>query len=412
MTKETKELRWSYWALLTSFALLIAIGMANIFSSTFVTDAATGLFFNHLMRQAIYFGVGLIPSIYLYRKEYQYWRKYVGLGLVFTIVLLIVVLFAGIVVNGARRWIGIGGVTFQPSELAKLAGIVWAAFYIATFLEKNRSIEFFYKISRSPYAAWWQRKRLKLNPALRGPVLMAALVFIQPDAGTAIVIMAIPCVMLFAAGAQMNKIKSVIVLGAVFVVGILILEPYRLNRLIAWVDPWEYEKTLGYQSVQSLIAIGSGGIFGQGIGEGVSKFSYLPEAHTDFAFAIFAQEWGLKGSIAILLLFCAIIYFGAMTARNCRDKFGMFLALGITMYLGGQGFINIGMVCGLLPVVGVPLPFISYGGTSLVVNMVAAALLLNICRQNYKLAMDRLAKEPQPVLRSVGKETKNRFPLR
>lgn len=388
MTKEIKEMRRTYWALLTSFALLIAMGMANVFSATFVADEESGRFFYyHLMRQFVFFGVGMVPALYLYTRDYRRWRKHARTFILIVVVLLVIVLAAGVVVNGARRWIAVGIITFQPSELAKLAGILYAAAYIADFLEKGKVIEFFYRGTYSKEALPWQRLRFIPNLALWGPMVMALLVWKQPDAGTAIVILFIPAVMLYIAGAHISKVRPLFIGIAVIGVIGLIIEPYRMDRIIAWIDPWEYEKTLGYQSVHGLIAIGSGGIFGQGIGDGISKYSYLPEAHTDFAFAVIAQEWGLRGSVFMLLLFCAVIYFGAMTAWNCKDRFGMFMAAGITMYLGGQGFINIAMVCGILPVVGVPLPFISYGGTSLIVNMAAAALMLNICRQNYKAAV-------------------------
>lgn len=207
------------------------------------------------------------------------------------------------------------------------------------------------------------------------------------------------------------KAKAPVLLALGAIALYTISAPYRMNRLISWVDPWSYEKTLGYQTVQGLIAIGSGGITGQGLGTGVSKFSYLPEAHTDFAFAIFAQEWGLLGSALMVILFAMIVWYGISCVRWTRDVYGMFLALGVTLYLGGQGFINIGMVSGVLPVVGVPLPFVSYGGTSLIVNMVAAALLLNIARKNYKEAQAKeLAGEKvHPV--SMKAETRSRFPL-
>ncbi|WP_300626542.1 FtsW/RodA/SpoVE family cell cycle protein [uncultured Megasphaera sp.] len=374
MTKETKELRRTYWALLTAFALLVAMGMANVFSATFVSDGVHGRFFNHLMRQAIFFAVGMGPALFLYKKDYRIWRNYTKWIIIGAVVLLLIVFPIGIVVNGARRWIGIAGFTFQPSEVAKLAGILYAASHLADFLEKRRPIEFLYRLSHAKDVVFWRRLRFVPHIALWGPLLMFLLVMEQPDAGTAFVILAIPAVMVFAGGARLSHIKwhcAVLGGGALLY---LLSAPYRMNRIIAWLDPWE--------------------------------------AHTDFAFAILAQEWGLRGSIFILLLFCTVVYFGAMTAWNCRDKFGMFTALGITLYFGGQGFINIGMVCGVLPVVGVPLPFISYGGTSLVVNMAAAALLLNICRQNYKQAMERAAAEPQPVLRSMKEETRSRFPLR
>ena len=201
---------------------------------------------------------------------------------------------------------------------------------------------------------------------------------------------------------------------ATLAVGIVYLlsAPYRMNRIISWYDPWSYEKTLGYQTVQGLIAIGSGGIMGQGLGEGISKFSYLPEAHTDFAFAVLAQEWGMRGSIFMLVLFSMIIYFGCNCAWNTRDTFGKLLTVGITMYFGGQGMINLAMVSGILPVVGVPLPFISYGGTSLLLNMIAAALLLNIAHRNYREAVIDARLREQPALHSMKEETRSRFPLR
>lgn len=303
------------------------------------------------------------------------------------------------------------GFTFQPSELAKLTGILYTAAYLAPCLERHKKIEFFHRLSRDKNASWLKQLPFLPHVTLWAPGLMALLVGIQPDAGTAIVIFIIPVVMLIVSGAHVSKVKIPILLMAVVAVLSVMSAPYRRDRIIAWLDPWSYEKTLGYQTIQSLIAIGSGGIMGQGVGEGISKFSYLPEAHTDFAFAILAQEWGLRGTVLMLVLFCVIIYFGAVTAWNCRNKFGMFTALGITLYFGGQGFINIGMVSGLLPVVGVPLPFISYGGTSLIVNMMAAALLLNICRCNYKEMLHQSIMGPPPQVRSMKEETRSRFPL-
>lgn len=411
MNDKTKEMRKTYWALLTAFAFLIAIGTANVFSSTFVADGATGNAYSHLIRQAGLFLVGLIPGMLIYKCEYTFWKKHVMKLVIFTVILLIAVLAAGVVVNGARRWVGVAGFTFQPSELAKLTGILYTAAYLAPCLERHKKIEFFHRLSRDKNASWLKQLPFLPHVTLWAPGMMALLVGIQPDAGTAIVIFIIPVVMLIVSGAHVSKVKIPILLMAVVAVLSVMSAPYRRDRIIAWLDPWSYEKTLGYQTIQSLIAIGSGGIMGQGVGEGISKFSYLPEAHTDFAFAILAQEWGLRGTVLMLVLFCVIIYFGAVTAWNCRNKFGMFTALGITLYFGGQGFINIGMVSGLLPVVGVPLPFISYGGTSLIVNMMAAALLLNICRCNYKEMLHQSIMGPPPQVRSMKEETRSRFPL-
>jgi len=418
MNPHTKEMRRNFWMLLIAFSLLIIIGTSNVFSSTFVEDMAEGgSAYGHLIRQGVYLALGLAPALFVYKKDYHMWKKWSVRLLIATAVLLIAVLFAGIVVNGARRWLGAGGFTFQPSEIAKLAIILFTADKLVPLWDKNGHIEFFSPLSaffpaKSGKPPRWKRIRFVPHPLLLPPLALAILVFRQPDAGTALVILFLPLVMFWVSGASILKAR--VPLLATLAVGIVYLlsAPYRMNRIISWYDPWSYEKTLGYQTVQGLIAIGSGGVMGQGLGEGISKFSYLPEAHTDFAFAVLAQEWGLRGSVFMLVLFSMIIYFGCNCAWNTRDTFGKLLAVGITMYFGGQGMINLAMVSGILPVVGVPLPFISYGGTSLLLNMVAAALLLNIAHRNYREAVIDARLREQPVLHSMKEETRSRFPLR
>lgn len=418
MNPHTKEMRRNFWMLLIAFFLLIIIGTSNVFSSTFVEDMAEGgSAYGHLIRQGVYLSLGLVPALFVYKKDYHMWKKWSVRLFVFTVILLVAVLAAGIVVNGARRWLGAGGFTFQPSEIAKLVVILFTADKLAPLWDKKGHIEFF-----SPLSAFfpsqtgkeprWKRIRFVPHPLLLPPLLLGILVFRQPDAGTALVILFLPLVMFWVSGASILKAK--VPLLATLAVGIVYLlsAPYRMNRIISWYDPWSYEKTLGYQTVQGLIAIGSSGIMGQGLGEGISKFSYLPEAHTDFAFAVLAQEWGMRGSIFMLVLFSMIIYFGCNCAWNTRDTFGKLLTVGITMYFGGQGMINLAMVSGILPVVGVPLPFISYGGTSLLLNMIAAALLLNIAHRNYREAVIDARLREQPALHSMKEETRNRFPLR
>lgn len=418
MNPHTKEMRRNFWMLLIAFFLLIIIGTSNVFSSTFVEDMAEGgSAYGHLIRQGVYLSLGLVPALFVYKKDYHMWKKWSVRLFVFTVILLVAVLAAGIVVNGARRWLGAGGFTFQPSEIAKLVVILFTADKLAPLWDKKGHIEFF-----SPLSAFfpsqtgkeprWKRIRFVPHPLLLPPLLLGILVFRQPDAGTALVILFLPLVMFWVSGASILKAK--VPLLATLAVGIVYLlsAPYRMNRIISWYDPWSYEKTLGYQTVQGLIAIGSGGIMGQGLGEGISKFSYLPEAHTDFAFAVLAQEWGMRGSIFMLVLFSMIIYFGCNCAWNTRDTFGKLLTVGITMYFGGQGMINLAMVSGILPVVGVPLPFISYGGTSLLLNMIAAALLLNIAHRNYREAVIDAHLREQPALHSMKEETRSRFPLR
>lgn len=418
MNPHTKEMRRNFWMLLIAFFLLIIIGTSNVFSSTFVEDMAEGgSAYGHIIRQGVYLSLGLVPALFVYKKDYHMWKKWSVRLFVFTVILLVAVLAAGIVVNGARRWLGAGGFTFQPSEIAKLVVILFTADKLAPLWDKKGHIEFF-----SPLSAFfpsqtgkeprWKRIRFVPHPLLLPPLLLGILVFRQPDAGTALVILFLPLVMFWVSGASILKAK--VPLLATLAVGIVYLlsAPYRMNRIISWYDPWSYEKTLGYQTVQGLIAIGSGGIMGQGLGEGISKFSYLPEAHTDFAFAVLAQEWGMRGSIFMLVLFSMIIYFGCNCAWNTRDTFGKLLTVGITMYFGGQGMINLAMVSGILPVVGVPLPFISYGGTSLLLNMIAAALLLNIAHRNYREAVIDARLREQPALHSMKEETRSRFPLR
>lgn len=384
--KKSKELRIAFWALMTAFAFLFVIGTVNVYSSTFVEEIGTGNTFGYLGRQAFLVFIGLFPGFFVYCRDYHWWSRHAGKLAVLTIILLLAVFAGGTVVNGARRWIGIGGVTFQPSELAKLTVIVCTATAITNKFSRRRAIEFLRPLHRERRKKGRARAAVLPTEELWLPILLSALVFKQPDAGTAGVIFLLPAMMLWASGAKLSQAKYPLLIAGVAGVILLLSAPYRMDRITAWLDPWSYEKTLGYQTVQGLIAIGSGGFFGQGLGEGISKFSYLPEAHTDFAFAVFAQEWGFIGALGILFLFGLIIYYGCYSACHSRDTFGTLLALGVTFYFGGQGFINIGMVSGMLPVVGVPLPFISYGGTSLIVNMTAAALLLNICRDGYRHA--------------------------
>lgn len=408
--KKLKELQWAYVALCGAFALLIVIGVANVFSTTFVTDGFNGNPYDHLIKQIVFLVVDLVPAYCIFRKDVTFWRPYIGIGVIITVLLLVAVLVAGIHVNGAKRWLGVGSFTFQPSEIAKIIGILYTASHLAKAVDKKHHIEFFHHLYAKPKRTSWLKKRIKVpHSSLWAPLVMMVLVFLQPDGGTGVVIMAMPVIMLLVSGAHIMRVKLWMLGGAVLVVIYFLMAPYRLNRLVAWVDPWAYAKTLGYQTVQSLTAIGSGGIMGQGIGEGTFKFDYLPEAHTDFAFAILAQEWGLRGSIFVVAIFCVIIYFGIFTAWNSKHSFSMFTALGIALYFGGQGFINIGMVSGILPVVGVPLPFVSYGGTSLVVNVTAAAFLLKIAKENYK---DRLRQLDRKVVAEPHnlEEGRSQFP--
>ena len=395
--------------ILGAFALLWVIGTVNVFSATFAEDRLSGSAYGHLLRQLVFSAVGLIPAVMVFRSDYHRLSKYSKLMYVVTLLLLLAVPLIGIEANGARRWLGIGKLTFQPSELAKLTAILCTASLLTPMLKAGKEVTFLAPLSHNKKAPVWQRFPWWPQKALLFTLVLAVPVFKQPDAGTAIIILTLPVLMVWISGAKLMEVKWPALLVAAGAVFFVLYEPYRRDRIIAWIDPWEYEKTLGYQTVQGLIAIGSGGIFGQGLAEGISKFSYLPEAHTDFAFAVLAQELGLRASLGMIVLFGIILVYGCKCAVMCQDPFGRLLAFGTTMYFGVQGFINIGMVSGLLPVVGVPLPFISYGGTSLIVNMIAAAILLNICKSNRREAerQTRLAEERE--LTSMRDETRSVF---
>lgn len=410
--KKLKELQWAYLALAGAFALLIVIGMASVFSTTFVTDRVqVGNPYDHLIKQGVLLAISFIPAWYIQRREIASWRPYILLGVIGTIFLLVAVLAMGVHVNGAKRWLGVGSFTFQPSELAKIVGVLYTASLLARAVDHKHHIEFFQHAFAKKNRTTWLKKHIKVpHISLWAPLAMAVLVFLQPDGGTGAVILAMPVVMLLVSGAHILRVKKWIFAGIAALILYFVMAPYRWNRIVSWWDPWAYAKTLGYQTVQSLTAIGSGGILGQGIGEGTFKFDYLPEAHTDFAFAILAQEWGLRGSVFVVAIFCVIIYFGIFTAWQSKKTFSMFTALGIALYFGGQGCINIGMVSGLLPVVGVPLPFISYGGTSLVVNVIAASLLLRIAKENYQDQLRQLERKRMVPVRHELDEERSQFP--
>lgn len=387
--RKIRNLVVTYSLLVISFFGLLVLGTVNVFSSTFVMG---GIAF--LGRHLLFCVIGLLGGIVVYTLDYQFLRRHLKWIIAGTVLLLIAVEFVGVEVNGAKRWINIVLFQFQPSEIAKLVAILCTASVMAAHIQARKSIEFFPLVGQ--YRDWPQRLVALVVPhtALWGPLVMAVLVLVQPDAGTAIIIMAIPVLMFFIQGAHFKRIIWHLVVGGSVFIAHLLSASYRMDRIRAWWNPDAYASNLGYQVKQSMIAIGSGGLTGQGLGEGVSKFRYLPEAHTDFAFAIFSQEWGFAGAVVVILAFFVIGYFGMVTAMNCKQPFGRLLALGLTLYFCVQGMINIGMVCDLLPVVGVPLPFISYGGTSLVVNLVAVGLLLNIAHTNIVAVWrERRAKE-------------------
>lgn len=349
-------------AILGIMFLLVIIGTVNVFSASFVK---AGIEFNNtyyfLNRHLMWLVIGFVGMAAAMKLKYKYWRLLNPFMIMLTFVMLLLVAFMGIEINGSRRWINIG-IQFQPSEFAKLSVLIMVAAYLGPFIDKKVKV-----------TLWNLPMAIILG--------MSALVYKQPDLGTAAIIFGLAFFMHILAGMQKED-SLVLILGAVGLAVLLTFSAsYRIERIWAWIDPWAYQQTQGYQTVQSMIAIGSGGIFGTGLGMGTSKFFYLPEAHTDFAFAIFCQETGFIGALLVFFLLAAFSIFSGKIARQVEDGFGKMLVIGVTMLVVGQGVANIAMVSGMLPVIGVPLPFISYGGTSLVVNMVAVGILVNVGRQ-------------------------------
>ncbi|MBE8953547.1 MAG: FtsW/RodA/SpoVE family cell cycle protein, partial [Quinella sp. 1Q7] len=254
---------------------------------------------------------------------------------------------------------------FQPAEMAKLVSIMIAASYIALQVKRARELDLF-TVQMGIIAA------------------IAGLTELEPDLGTATIIFGIPLAMLIVAGLRRERVLQLLLMGVVGAAVMIFREPYRLERLKITYDPWSDAQNYGYQTVQSLSAIGSGELTGMGLGVGVSKYDYLPEAHTDFAFAIFCQENGFLGAIFVFLLFAAFAVYAARIANKARDEYGQVLAMGIMLLIVGQAIANLLMVGGMTPVVGIPLPFISYGGTSLIITMAAIGILVNVGKQGEK----------------------------
>lgn len=341
--------------------ILIVIGTLNVFSASFVLAGQLlndSYFF--LKRHISSFLLGMICLFISAKLDYRKIPRRLPVYLIIVVGALIAVYFTGIDANGARRWLRIG-ITFQPSELAKLAAIFAAAAYLGPRLEKCRKIT------------------LVSSPVMI-TVFMGLLVLKQPDMGTASVIVGI-CLLMYVLAGIPQKEQLGLGVGASFLTVYLVYAAsYRAERIMAWINPWAYQETTGYQMVQSLMAIGSGGFFGTGLGMGASKFYYLPEAHTDFAFAVLCQEMGFAGAIVVIFLFAALGFYGLKIALQATDGFGLMLGVGSTALVVGQAVGNIAMVSGLIPVTGVPLPFISYGGTSLIVNLIAIGILISISR--------------------------------
>jgi len=353
----------THHAILGLVVTLCAVGLVMVLSASAYTSLQYyGSVWTIFVRQVLWMAVGAIAFGFTARMRYDRWRRLRIVLPLGTILLLVAVLVPGIgvVAGGSSRWVGVGLLRIQPSELMKLALAVFAADILTRRADRlNR-----------PVAA--------VVPLLSLLAVSGILVLKQPDMGTALVLCFITFALLYAGGVPLRPVLKA--LGVTAVIGLIVgmAEPYRRARLLSFLDPFAHARGSGYQVVQSLVGLGSGHLFGLGLGGGREKWGLLPNAHTDFIFSVVGEEGGLVGTVLVLGLFAALAWYGLRAASRAPDRFGGLLAVAATCWITSQAVINIGAVIGVLPVTGIPLPFISFGGSSLVITLVAAGILVNV----------------------------------
>jgi cell division protein FtsW len=351
--------------LLFSTLALLAIGVVMVYSASAVLAFNEyGDSFYYLKRQIIFAVLGLFAMYFMMNTDYWVWKKFAKAALIVCFILLIVVLIPGIGVvrGGARSWLGFGSLGIQPSEFMKMGIIL----FLAKYLNEHQSrITLFTKGLLPP---------LLLVGAAFGLIMQ------QPDLGTGAVLVGASLLVIFSAGARIKHLSILACIGLLGFVGLIAAAPYRLKRITAFLDPWQDPLDSGYQAIQSLYAIGPGGLVGLGLGMSRQKYSYLPEPQTDFIFSIIAEELGFIGGATVLVLFTLLMWRGMRTAITAPDSFGSLLAVGIVGIFAVQVIINIGVVIGMFPVTGITLPLISAGGSSLTLMLTSIGLLLNISR--------------------------------
>jgi len=348
--------------LFTATLLLVCVSVVMVYSASAVV--ALERFqqpYLFLTKQALWSVLGLAVLLVSTRVDYRTYRNEAFIwSLLGVVVLMLVAVLFSAPVNGTRRWFGVGGLGIQPSELAKVACV----FFTALMLERRM-----HRIDDLSYS---------LMPIALIVGLVVALILLQPDFGTSISLALVVAVMIFAAGLHYRYFVGLALVALPAIYLVLVAAPYRRRRLLAFWDPWADPLGDGFQIIQSLVAVGTGGVFGRGLMGGVQKLFYLPEPHTDFIYAVISEELGLIGATAILLCFCVIAWRGLRIAARAEDTFGSFVALGLTTMIAAQAFVNISVVLGLMPTKGIPLPLVSFGGSSLLINLLGMGVLLNI----------------------------------
>jgi cell division protein FtsW len=342
---------------------LVAFGLVMVYSATSAAAAVGGKDPSYyLKRQGIYAALGIVLMMVAQRWDYRRLKALAPMLILGSLGLLVAVLAIGPAINGARRWISLGPAVFQPSELAKLALAIWAAAYL----------------SRRPAP---QDLRELWRPVGALAAVFCVLLILEPDMGTAIALMVMLIGMLVVAGTPARTlVTAMTIAGALGTIAIW-MEPYRRARFFAFLNPWHDAQGTGFQIVQAMIGMGSGGWFGVGLGQGIQKIFYLPEAHTDMMLANIGEELGLVGVFVVIAAYALFAYAGLDIAMRCKDPFGKRLATGLTVLICGQAAINMLAVMGSAPLTGIPLPFLSYGGSSLVVLLAGVGILLNIAQR-------------------------------
>ena len=348
--------------LFTATVLLVCTSVVMVYSaSAFVAMENQGDPYLFLFKQGTWALLGLALVPLMMRIDYRTYRQpaVIWTGLAVVSIALVAVLF-GHARNGANRWLGFGSLGVQPSELAKIVVIL----FIAALLERRMD-----RIDEPTYSL------LPIGIVLG---VIVALILREPDLGTSVSIVVIAAVMIFAAGIDYRYVAAVVLAAAPALYFLLAFSEYRWRRVMAFLNPWADPQGDGFQIIQSMIAVGTGGYTGRGLMAGVQKLFFLPEPHNDFIYAVISEELGLIGASIVLACFCVITWRGLRTSLRAPDRFGSFLALGLTTMVAFQAFFNISVVLGLLPTKGIPLPFVSYGGSSLLINLLGMGILLNV----------------------------------
>jgi cell division protein FtsW len=349
--------------------ILLSIGVTMVHSASSVVSMQKfndGFFY--AKRQVLWAGLGVVLMFIMANYDYHNLRKWAPKIAIASFIFITVVLIPGVgsIRGGSRAWLGIGSFGIQPSEFAKLGLVIFLAHYLADAKDKMHSF------------------RKGFVPPLLLSLLAVGLIMLEPDLGQSVVIMGTTLILLFAAGARMSHLSLIAGAGLVGFAGLVAAAPYRMQRILSFLDPWKDPLGSGYQIIQSLFALGSGGLLGLGLGQSRQKYLYLPEPQTDFVFSILGEELGFLGGATVLALFAVLVWRGFRTALLATDEFGALLASGITGMIAVQVLINIGVVTGSIPATGITLPLISYGGSSLTLMLTGLGIVLNISRQTLK----------------------------